>query len=305
MRRAAEKDRPAFTLIELLVVIAIIAVLVALLLPAIQKVREVASRTQCINCLKQLGLALNAYHDANRLFPNEDDWSDGTIPNPALPGTNYPPGTTLYTMLLPYVEETNQVPTGPKPATATSWPASPKPVKLFLCPSRRTPVLAGARDDYAAGYHTPWSIGGTWVTARTVLGGTYLGGFVSPADRYGFLGVDLTTVTNADGSANTLLLTHKGVRTTEYSGNGNNDPGWAALGNVGWNDHKRNPTVAFSQENATTNVTTRFASPHPNAMPGLYADGTVRSLRYTIPASVIPSLWSYNDGAVLPATVLE
>src|SRR5438067_2470768 len=95
--------RYAFTLIELLVVIAVIADLVGLLPPAVQKVREAAGRTKCINNLKQLGLAVHSYHDAQGTIPpNSKTISYNWAADSARSGAE---SWTWIARILPYIEQ--------------------------------------------------------------------------------------------------------------------------------------------------------------------------------------------------------
>ena len=89
-RRAVFRRRPAFTVVELLVVIGIVAVLLAIALPAVQAARESARRTRCRNNLKQLGMAVQAYHDVCHTLPvSVGPWAQGPRPAPQRNGKGW------------------------------------------------------------------------------------------------------------------------------------------------------------------------------------------------------------------------
>ncbi len=135
--------RFAFTLIELLVVIAIIAILIGLLLPAVQKIREAANRMKCTNNMKQLGLAMQNYHDTNSYFPASSWTKPGVAVNPGNPsGTLH----SWRAFTLDYIEQGN---VGKLYDVNLNWydPANRAAIltqlNTYICPSTpgRTPFL--------------------------------------------------------------------------------------------------------------------------------------------------------------------
>src|SRR5438552_14814465 len=147
--------RQGFTLIELLVVIAIIAVLVGLLVPAVQKVREAAARAQCLNNLKQMGVALHNYHGVYQSFP------PGLVSKLSNPSWVMPPGNcnaeapdlgpgwSFFALLLPQIEQDNlyksirfDLPIL-DPANAA---ARRTIVKVYVCPSDTGPKTVSTYD---------------------------------------------------------------------------------------------------------------------------------------------------------------
>ena len=124
------RQRKGFTLIELLVVIAIIAILIGLLVPAVQKVREAAARAQCMNNLKQIGLATHNYESTFKyLPPGGMKWAGGAVPS-------------MVVIILPYVEQANLYKlfdfSTDINSSVTNDDARLQQVPFFLCPSDGT-----------------------------------------------------------------------------------------------------------------------------------------------------------------------
>jgi prepilin-type N-terminal cleavage/methylation domain-containing protein/prepilin-type processing-associated H-X9-DG protein len=285
-----------FTLIELLVVIAIIAVLIGLLLPAVQKVREAAAAAQCRNNLKQLGIAMHSYHDATGAFPylrsgggqNRHTWA---------------------LLLLPYIEQGNtfqafQTPiagvnqtdgynnftaTDPKIVTALQGQ-----VKVYLCPSRRVSValspldtgstVMGPPSDYAA------CAGDTKTAPTTGVFQLVNANHMSALTRFR----DIT-----DGTSNTIMIGEKHIQVGFL-----NDPIQDGVIYSGAETETYYRVAGASWPlalNPSVTANSQFGSWHTGGCNFVMADGSVRSLRNSLPGSTLALLANRSDGQVIPS----
>ena len=292
--------RSAFTLIELLVVIAIIAVLIALLVPAVQKVREAAARTQCTNNVKQIALACHAFHDSYKKFPQGGGDPGGE--NPAVRVFYFSWTFHIY----PYIEQAplyNLMPTSTPMTdvnTVTNGPANlskldTTPIAIFYCPSRRNVQLyhGSAVTDYAG-----------------CTGSSTTDGVIVLNNSITYSKVTMAGIT--DGTSNTLMFGERRINLPDINtGNDcyDNEP---AVRPANDGDVLRSAqavgsswlTPAFDANTPTSlscgqfggNGTLQFGSSHQQGIVAALADGSVRFISYSVAPLNFKNLCVRNDG---------
>ena len=277
-------SRRAFTLIELLVVIAIIAVLIALLVPAVQKVREAASRLQCQNNLKQIGLAMHSYHDRMKSFPA------GYVSQVNAQDDDLGPGWGWAAYLLDDLEQGNlkrQINFALDIGNNANATARVQSLPVFLCPSDSPPPPFIPEDATASLAFASYvaMFGPAKITKDS---GDDTGIFYrNSRTRIG----DIT-----DGTSNTLMVGERASRIAYSSWTGaltgcevkpnspttygNGSAAVLCLGHTGYAANEETP-------NNSLNFVEDFSSQHTGGVNFVFADGTVRF----IPNSINPAVW--------------
>ncbi|MFO0864415.1 MAG: DUF1559 domain-containing protein [Gemmataceae bacterium] len=325
--------RSGFTLIELLVVIAIIAVLIALLVPAVQKVREAAARSQCQNNLKQIGLALHGYHDTYKRFP------PGGAADQAPFGTSSGAwGSSWMVYILPFIEQAplyNKITFSGGSSyqnAANAGAFTNTVINIYLCPSSPFPALDGNTGiaNPVMRPHYTGIAGGTWQLAgvtgynesRLSNSGNQnsAGGVLYPNSKVKFAGI-------TDGTSNTIVVSEQNNFITDNNGakqrwNSSGPHGWAmGVGNTAeppsYTDRPFNTTTIRYQINfqggwsdggccnpangvsSNTGGNIPLNSAHTGGVNALRGDGTVNFLTNSVTLQTLMALSTRDDGTVV------
>ena len=284
------KKGAAFTLIELLVVIAIIAILIGLLVPAVQKVREAAARTQCINNLKQMTLATISCTDTNRgkLPPGI-----GLYPSNGSPAPNNSDGGVLL-HILPFLEQGNLYKAtyaSPEPndrngglPTYSQWtaPVQNSLVTTYQCPSDTTNPGSLGRTSYA-----------------------HNGQIFRHNYQWGGIGLTRYPAGISDGVSNTVMFMD-GLRKC----NAGNYPDryWPDWGGVAYSTDEGDPTgttVTFQQPTSFAGGVANCdggmaATPHTGSINLSMCDGSVRTVNVRMSGTVIWAAMTPSSGDIFP-----
>jgi prepilin-type N-terminal cleavage/methylation domain-containing protein/prepilin-type processing-associated H-X9-DG protein len=304
-----------FTLIELLVVIAVIGVLIALLLPAVQKVREAANRTQCNNNLHQLGIAMHHYHDAQGVLP------EGMAPTGA-PGDCF---GTWQVLLLPYLEQTNlaheYVDYGDEAGTGIRFdyppnsPVTGSRLAVLTCPSDLVSSPASisfspcTKHNYAVNFGNTvldLSYGGNIYVAAPTFGGVTFGG--APFGK----GKPKRFADIVDGTSTTLMMAEvvQGQREDlrgytwygsftgfhTYSRPNDTYPDGIWWGFPACDPDPPNPPCVST---AATYILLASRSRHPGGVNVLLCDGSTRFVTNSIAADTWRALSTTTGGEVI------
>lgn len=262
--------RNGFTLVELLVVIAIIGVLVSLTLPAVQMARESGRRTQCLNNLKQWGLAVQQYHDTLKQIPT---------------GITLPGQWTFRAMLLPYMEGQNtwdridfKVPTHCFDASKNAGSENPSDdgFSFYFCPSDPNQKQI-YRNYFGADYMPTQYMGVSGGTPDTANDGAF------------YVNSKIKFANFEDGLSNTVIMGERGVPNTLFWG-------WATCGATSY-DVYVSMHYGYSKGNPKDSIhLSHFWSYHPGGANFLYADGSVRLIPYQINYKTLVALATRSKG---------